>query len=56
MGGLGTCPCCKEWKDLTEHHDKELKVKVMKSNNNYILSMSSTANSINVRKSLIFHY
>lgn len=29
MGGLGTCPCCKEWKDLTEHHDKELKIKVM---------------------------
>ena len=29
MGGLGTCPCCKEWKDLTEHHDKGLKVKVM---------------------------
>jgi hypothetical protein len=29
MGGLGTCPCCKEWKDLTEHYDKELKVKVM---------------------------
>ena len=29
MGGLGKCPCCKEWKDLTEHHDKELKAKVM---------------------------
>ncbi len=29
MGGLGKCPCCKEWKDLTEHHDKELKIKVM---------------------------
>jgi len=29
MGGLGKCPCCKEWKNLTEHHDKKLKVKVM---------------------------
>lgn len=29
MGGLGTCPCCKEWKNLTEHHDKEIMVKVM---------------------------
>jgi len=29
MGGLGKCPCCKEWKNLTEHHDKDLKIKVM---------------------------
>lgn len=29
MGGLGKCPCCKEWINLTEHHDTELNVKVM---------------------------
>ena len=29
MGGLGICACCKDFKALTEHHDKELKVKVM---------------------------
>jgi len=29
MGGKGTCPCCKKLKDLTEHHDKQLKEKVM---------------------------
>ena len=29
MGGKGTCPCCKEMNDLTEHHDKELNEKVM---------------------------
>ena len=23
MGGKGECPCCKQWKDLTEHHVKE---------------------------------
>ena len=29
VGGLGKCLCCKEWVNLTEHHDKELNVKVM---------------------------
>jgi hypothetical protein len=29
MGGKGTCPCCKKLKDLTEHHDKQFKEKVM---------------------------
>jgi len=23
MGGKGTCPCCKQWKELTEHHIRE---------------------------------
>jgi len=29
MGGLGKCPCCKKDKQLTEHHDKEIREKVM---------------------------
>ena len=29
MGGLGYCLCCKEDKLLTEHHDKEIKEKIM---------------------------
>ena len=29
MGGWGKCPCCKEDKLLTEHHDKEIQKKVM---------------------------
>ena len=29
MGGWGKCPCCKEDKPLTEHHDKEIRKKVM---------------------------
>jgi len=29
MGGLGLCLCCKKDKLLTEHHDKEIKEKVM---------------------------
>lgn len=29
MGGIGTCPCCKADKDLTEHHDKSINKKVM---------------------------
>jgi len=29
MGGQGECPCCGKWKDLTEHHVKELEKKLM---------------------------
>lgn len=29
MGGIGKCPCCKDIKDLTEHHDKQIEKKVM---------------------------
>jgi hypothetical protein len=29
MGGLGLCLCCKQDKLLTEHHDKEIKEKIM---------------------------
>jgi len=29
MGGLGLCLCCKEDKLLTEHHNKEIKEKIM---------------------------
>jgi hypothetical protein len=29
MGGYGECPCCKEWKELTEHHSKEIDGKIM---------------------------
>ena len=29
MGGMGNCPCCKKWKDLTEHHVRELGKKIM---------------------------
>ena len=29
MGGLGTCPCCKLDKLLTEHHSDELGEKIM---------------------------
>lgn len=29
MGGWGWCPCCKEDKDLTEHHDKEVGHKIL---------------------------
>jgi len=29
MGGLGYCLCCKQDKLLTEHHDKEIKEKIM---------------------------
>ncbi len=24
MGMFGLCPCCKEWKSLTKHHDKRI--------------------------------
>ena len=29
MGDFGECPCCKEWTNLTEHHDKRLNTKIM---------------------------
>lgn len=29
MGGLGYCLCCKQDKLLTEHHDREIKEKIM---------------------------
>ena len=29
MSGYGTCPGCREITKLTEHHDKDLKIKVM---------------------------
>ena len=29
LGGLGNCPCCKDFKTLTEHHSKETNAKIM---------------------------
>jgi len=29
MAGFGDCRCCKKYKKLTEHHDKQLQEKVM---------------------------
>ena len=29
MGGYGDCPCCKQWKELTEHNVKDLDMKLM---------------------------
>jgi len=29
MSGFGDCRCCKKYKKLTTHHDKQLKEKIM---------------------------